>query len=130
VNAVGYATIDVVASCTPRDPTDPLYYTNDILFDNVLTGDYQQVGPHPAGELQIGLDAGGNPMVHIRAVPEGGGAGSSVTTALPYTFYDRYTQQIRRTFDRRQPLPSTFAARFIQGARRRLRRTSRSGGKA
>ena len=115
MNAIGYTTIDVVASCTPRDGTDPLYYTNDILFDNVLTGDYQQVGAHPSGLPQSGFDAGGNPMVPIRAVPEGGGAGSNVATALPYTFYDRYTQQIRRTFDRRQPLPSTFAARFIQG---------------
>ncbi len=114
-NAIGYATIDVVASCTPRDPTDPLYYTNDLLFDNVLIGDYQQIGPYPSGLPQSGFDAAGNPMVHIRAVPEGGGAGSNVATDLPYTFYDRYTQGIRRTFDRRQPLPSTFAARFIQG---------------
>ena len=114
-NAIGYATIDVVASCTSRDPTDPLYHTNDLLFDNVLIGDYQQIGARPSGVTQGGFDAGGNPMVHIRAVPEGGGAGSNVATALPYTFYDRYTGAIRRTFDRRQPLPSTFAARFIQG---------------
>ncbi len=114
-NAIGYATVDVVATCTDRTPSDPLYYTNDLLFDNVLIGDYQQIGPHPAGELASTFDAGGNPMVHIRAVPEGGGAGSNVDTALPYTFYDRYTPAARRTFDRRQPLPSTFASRFIQG---------------
>ncbi|MEA2342227.1 MAG: hypothetical protein QOF63_396, partial [Thermoanaerobaculia bacterium] len=114
-NAIGYATIDVVASCTSRSPADPLYYTNDILFDNVLIGDYQQVGPHPAGTTAFSFDAGGNPMVHIRAVPEGGGAGSNVDTRLPYTFYDRYTPAGARTMDRRQPLPSTFAARFIQG---------------
>jgi hypothetical protein len=108
-NAIGYATIDVVASCTSRSPADPLYYTNDLLFDNVLIGDYQQVA------VFRGFDAAGNPMVHIRAVAEGGGAGSNVSTALPYTFYDRYTPANARTFDRRQPLPSTFAARFIQG---------------
>jgi hypothetical protein len=34
---------------------------------------------------------------------------------LPYTFYDRYTPAGRRTFDRRQPLPATYATRFIQG---------------
>jgi len=34
---------------------------------------------------------------------------------LPYTFYDRYTPAINRAADRRQPLPATFAARFIQG---------------
>jgi hypothetical protein len=54
-------------------------------------------------------------MVHIRAVPEGGSAGSNVPTSLPYTFYDRYTPATTRARDRRQPLPSTFAARFIQG---------------
>jgi hypothetical protein len=114
-NAIGYATIDVVASCTTRSPADPLYYTNDLLFDNVLIGDYQQLGPHPAGLPAITFDAAGNPMVHIRAVPEGGGAGSNVATGLPYTFYDRYTPTTTRTIDRRQPLPSTFAARLIRG---------------
>jgi|GEM_PF-168707 len=114
-NAIGYATIDVVASCTARSPADPLYYTNDILFDNVLIGDYQQVVPHPAWSTASSNDAAGNPMVHIRAVPEGGGAGSNVDTRLPFTFYDRYTPRQNRTMDRRQPLPSTFAARYLEG---------------
>jgi hypothetical protein len=113
-NAIGYATIDVVASCTNRMPLDPLYYSTDLLFDNVLIGDYQQIGSHPAGTSLNALDASGNPMVHIRAVPEGGGAGAEPATNLPYTFYDRYTPAANRTIDRRQPLPSTFAARFIQ----------------
>jgi hypothetical protein len=114
-NAIGYATIDVVGGCTSRLPSDPLYYTTDLLFDNVLIGDYQQIGPHPAGTLAASFDAGGNPMVHIRAIPEGGAAGSNVATELPYTFYDRYTPDSNRILDRRQPLPSTFAARLIQG---------------
>jgi len=114
-DAIGYATIDVVAGCTQRMPSDPLYYTNDLLFDNVLIGDYQQIGAVPAGSFSGAFDAAGNPMVHIRAVPEGGGAGADVGTALPYTFYDRYTPASRRTLDRRQPLPSTFATRFVQG---------------
>jgi hypothetical protein len=113
-HATGYATIDVVGSCTTRLPTDPLYYTADLLFDNVLIGDYQQLGPHPEGTSSAAFDAAGNPMVHIRAVPEGGGAGSNVVTELPYTFYDRYTPSTNRLQDRRQPLPSTFAARFIE----------------
>jgi hypothetical protein len=59
-------------------------------------------------------------MVHIRAVPEGGPANNVVSPAatnLPYTFYDRYTTGGLgpRTIDRRQPLPSTWAARWIQG---------------
>ncbi|HSY50528.1 MAG TPA: hypothetical protein VLC46_17105 [Thermoanaerobaculia bacterium] len=114
-DAIGYATIDVVASCTTRMPSDPNYYTTDLLFDNVLVGDYQQIGAGPAGTGLRGTGAVGSPMVHIRAVPEGGGAGSNVGTSLPYTFYDRYTPSATRTIDRRQPLPSTFAARFIQG---------------
>jgi hypothetical protein len=114
-NAIGYATIDVVGSCTTLLPSDPLYYTNDLLFDNVLIGDYQQIGPKPAGTSLTEFDAGGNPMVHIRAIPEGGAAGSNVATELPYTFYDRYTPATNRILDRRQPLPSTFAARYIQG---------------
>jgi hypothetical protein len=114
-NAIGYATIDVVANCTNLLPTDPAYYTTDLLFDNVLIGDYEQLGGSPAGAVAASFDAAGNPMVHIRAVPEGGGAGSIVATGLPYTFYDRYTPAANRTFDRRQPLPATFAARYIQG---------------
>jgi hypothetical protein len=114
-NAIGYATIDVVGSCTTRLPSDPLYYATDLLFDNVLIGDYQQIGPRPAGTSAASFDAGGNPMVHIRAIPEGGAAGSNVATELPYTFYDRYTPAANRIQDRRQPLPSVFAARFIQG---------------
>ena len=114
-NAVGYITIDVVSNCSLALPTDPLYYTNDLLFDNVLIGDYQQLGPAPTGTTVSSFDAGVNPLVHIRAVPEGGGVGSKVVPALPYTFYDRYTPSASRTIDRRQPLPSTFAARFVQG---------------
>jgi hypothetical protein len=121
-NAIGYATIDVVAGCSNLLPSDPNYYTTDLLFDNVLIGDYQQIGGSPAGTgPPLALDAAGNPMVHIRAVPEGGGAGiaagPSPGTNLPYTFYDRYTPAANRTIDRRQPLPSTFAGRFIQGGR-------------
>ena len=121
VNAIGYATIDVVSNCTSRFPNDPLYYTNDLLFDNVLIGDYEQVGVRSADPSFFDprtiktSEAGGNPMVHIRAVPEGGPAGAVVKTPLPYTFYDRYTPSQNRIADRRQPLPSTFAARYIEG---------------
>jgi len=116
-NAIGYVTIDVASNCSLLMPTDPTYYTSSILFDNVLIGDYQQLGPQPAETSAPGpFDAAGNPMVHIRAVPEGGPAGGDlVATGLPYTFYDRYTPATNRTADRRQPLPSTFAARFIEG---------------
>jgi hypothetical protein len=111
-NAIGYATIDVVANCNATSPLQSSYFTSEILFDNVLTGDYQHINPNQA----TGNYAGGNPLVHIRAVPEGGPAGALVSTNLPYTFYDLYTAGApKRTLDRRQPLPSTFMPRFIQG---------------
>src|SRR6266542_2497027 len=108
--AVGYVTVDVVNSCTKISPLDPAYYAKTLLYDNVLTGDYERVVP----DKLIGNYAGGNPLVHIRAIPEGGPAGSAAT-GLPYTFYDRMTPSGARHIDRRQPLPSTFAARFIEG---------------
>jgi hypothetical protein len=104
--AIGYATIDVLATCSPAFPTDPAYWSL-LLYDNVLTGDYQIVDSNPV----TGNYAGGNPLVHIRAIPEGGPAGGAQQTDLPFTFYNRYT-----TTDRRQPLPSVFAARWIAGS--------------
>src|SRR5262245_6239956 len=121
--AKGYVTIDVASFCSTQLPTDSAYYVGgsaSILFDNVLIGDYQQLGPTPAGAgVAATFDAQGNPLVHIRAVPEGGlsgfAGGIPVATNLPFTFYDRYTPAGNKTADRRQPLPNTFAARFIQG---------------
>jgi len=111
-NAIGYITVDVAATCS-QSLMQPSYFTGEILFDNVLIGDYQDINPNAT----TGNFAGGNPMVHIRAIPEGGPAGSipTGTTNLPFTFYDRYTPANNRRTDRRQPLPSTFAARWIQG---------------
>jgi hypothetical protein len=116
-NAIGYATIDVASNCTTNLP-GPTYFTGDILFDNTLTGDYEQIVPGTSGGLTNA--SGGSPLVHIRAIPEGGASGSTPGTNLPFTFYDRYTGTAAggntgRTVDRRQPLPNTFAARWIQG---------------
>jgi hypothetical protein len=111
--AIGYVTIDVTSRCSARSGADPAYFTSEILFDNVLTGDYETFSKRTNS-------AGGNPLVHIRAVPEGGPAGSlpsaDTSTSLPYTFYGRYINgQSVAHIDRRQPLGSTFAARWIQG---------------
>src|SRR5262249_6364189 len=74
--AKGYVTVDVASYCSTQLPTDPAYYIGgsaSILFDNTLIGDYQQIGPSPAAGGTTGsFDAEGNPMVHIRAIPEGG----------------------------------------------------------
>jgi len=121
--AIGYVTVDVVSHCSSMIPADSAYFAGPaapLRFDNVLLGDYQQIAPAPAGASAApNFDAQGSSMVHIRAVPEGGLAGAeggaAVSTSLPFTFYDRYTPAAARTADRRQPLPSTWAARFIQG---------------
>jgi hypothetical protein len=110
-HATGSATIDVVNSCVTTSPLDPAYWNDVILYDNVLTGDYERVNPNTT----TGNYAGGNPLVHIRAIPGGGNAGTAVATPLPYTFYDRFTPAANRRLDRRQPLPAAFAARYIQG---------------
>src|SRR5258708_16863957 len=127
-DAIGYITIDVDSTCSTSFPGPLAAGTNsnnEILFDNVLIGDYQDVNPNST----TGNFAGGNPLVHIRAVPEGGPVGSNPGTNLPFTFYDRYntggafgsgagtalTNGLNRLADRRQPLPSLFAARWIQG---------------
>lgn len=138
-NAEGYVTIDVANTCSQSLPTNPDYYAGEILFDNVLIGDYQRINPRS----DSGNYAGGNPMVHIKAIPEGGpfvlsypgvapaSVGAPISTGLPagpargtptnfdWTFYDRYTFGagiFARDIDRRQPLPGLFAARYIESA--------------
>jgi hypothetical protein len=110
-NAIGYATVDVASVCGTALPSDADYFTagGEALFDNVLIGDYQQVN---SGQNF----AQGNPMVHIRAVPEGGVPGDGTVTNLTRTFYGRYQAPATPTADRRQPLPSQFAARWINGS--------------
>jgi hypothetical protein len=111
MHAVGYATIDVVGNCGSAMPTDDEYFTEDLRYTNALIGDYQQV--NAAQQF-----ASGNPMVHIRALPEGG---TPLTRAMnrhrygngfAHTFYERFQHPLRPRGDARQPLPSTFAARW------------------
>ena len=102
-HAVGFATLDVIGSCAGILPEDPEYFTTVIRHDNVLVGDYQQVNR--------GMNlAQGGPLVHIRAVPEDRGP-----VNLPRTFYSRLQPGSEEARDRRQPLPSVFAARWIAG---------------
>jgi hypothetical protein len=107
--ATGYVTIDVVNTCSQVSPVEPVYYSQILGYDNVLTGDYDDVHP----DKGIGNFAGGSPLVHIKAIPNGGG--TTTATPLPYTFYDRYTPAASKRVDRRQPLPSSFMSRYIQG---------------
>jgi hypothetical protein len=108
--AIGYATIDVVNSCIATGPTDPEYWTRDLRYDNVLVGDYQIV------EDDRDRDHGA-PLVHIRAIPEGGTPElrrrAGVDAGFARTFYGRYQPADAPRLDGRQPLPSQFAARWI-----------------
>lgn len=124
--AIGYLTIDVSSNCSINMSDSPTYLAGEILFDNVLTGDYEIINKNAGSNYSTG-----NTLVHIRAVPEGGKAGFPANgplanqTNLPYTFYSRYINGavvggttytlLNSNWDRRQPLPSTFAARYIQG---------------
>lgn len=114
-NAIGYATIDVVGACgSPLTPADPAYYEDTLRYDNVLIGDYQQIN---SGQNF----AQAAPLVHIRAIPEGGTARErSANPArykvnFPRTFYSRYQSGATRVADARQPLPSVFASKWIHG---------------
>jgi len=102
--AIGYVTIDVVKNCNPTMPLDERYFTNDILYDNVLIGDYELIDPS-------NNFAEGGTMVHIRAIPEGGTL-ANTPSDLSHTFYGRYVHG--NISDRRQPLPSRFVARWIE----------------
>jgi hypothetical protein len=112
-HARGYATIDVVGNCSDANPADPEYFTNDIRYDNVLVGDYQQVSVKRKS-AQV------SPMVHIRAIPEGGTPTSRLDDPERYgnrfanTFYGRFQKGVLNS-DARQPLPSQFAVRWING---------------
>jgi len=107
--AVGYITIDVTSVESATMPNDPAYFHDEILFDNVLTGDYETVDRSEGSNF-----SSGGPLVHVRATPEGGPAGVPLATKqtnLPRTFYSAFVSD---NYDRRQPLPASFAARYIQ----------------
>jgi len=111
-NATGYVTIDVARRCGIDFPNRQSYFEQDILWDNVFTGDFMQV--HSTNNY-----AQGNPMVHIRAVPEGGvaqdrfGNSGAYHVNLNNTFYGHYEGGGK--LNARQPLPARFAARWIDG---------------
>ncbi len=113
-NAVGYATVDLVSNCSTNNPFAEKYWTEDIAYDNVLIGDSQQVSA--ASQF-----AQGSPMVHVRAIPEGGTPAGRMANPKKYgshfirTFYGHYQPLRAPTLDGRQPLPSVFAARWISG---------------
>lgn len=100
--ARGYITIDTVNNCTLRIHTDPAFFTTDITDQNVLWGDFFFVD-QAAGTAQ------GAPLVHIESDP----TAAETSTAGGYTFYGRYSAWT--AIDNREPLPTTFGVRYING---------------
>ncbi|MEP7008960.1 MAG: hypothetical protein ABJC13_01410 [Acidobacteriota bacterium] len=106
--ARGYLTIDTVSNCTLRFPGDAGYFasggTGDATNQNVLWGDYIYLSP---GENF----AQGETLVHVEA------SATNPETSVPgqYTFYGRYVNWTAA--DNREPLGTTFAARYVNGGR-------------
>jgi hypothetical protein len=97
--ARGYITFDTVNNCTLRDASDPIYFSSDISFQNVLWGDYIYVN---SGQSF----ANGGSLVHIEAST----TDPATTTAGRYTFYGRYVGW--NASDHREPLATTFGGRY------------------
>ena len=98
--ARGYVTVDTVNSCNTLSPADMQSgYSSVITFQNVLWGDYFYVN---SGQNF----APGETLVSIEANPTGFVPGN-------YTFYGRYSSFA--AVDKREPLATNFAARFLNG---------------
>src|SRR5215213_621614 len=102
--ARGYITVDDSNSCTQLFPSDVGYFVSGGLGiadnDNVLWGDYFYVNP---GENF----AQGETLVHVEA------DAAVFNTPGDYTFYGRYI--LGTAADNREPLATTFAARYLSG---------------
>ncbi len=96
----GYVTVDTVNACNLFFPSDWAFYAPFVTDQNVLWGDYFYVNPTAENFAQ------GETLVHIEACP---------TCFVPgdHTFYGRYNAAAAD--DSREPLPTTMAARFLNG---------------
>lgn len=95
----GYVTVDTVNACNLFFPSDWAFYAPFVTDQNVLWGDYFYV--NTAENF-----AQGETLVHIESCP---------TCFVPgdHTFYGRYNAA--SADDAREPLPTTTAARFLNG---------------
>jgi hypothetical protein len=104
--ARGYVTIDSVNTCTLKFPDGMGYFaaggTGEATNQTNLWGDFLYTN-NPSG-----INKAGGPLVHIRS----SATDSETSVAGQYTFYGRYTNWTAA--DNRQPLPSTFAARYFK----------------
>lgn len=110
--ARGYITVDTVTQCTLQTPADVGYFSGGVADTrNILWGDYMYV--NPAQNF-----AQGEALVHVEScIPGSGyrgyvGNGAGLCPLAPgtYTFYGRYATAAGQ--DQREPLATTFAARY------------------
>ncbi len=102
--ARGFVTVDAVNNCTPRLPSQAGYFVSggsgDATNQNVLWGDYYFID----GKKKLGV---GDPLVHIVA----SATDPDTSVSGQYTFYGRLVGWTAA--DNREPLSTTFGARFI-----------------
>lgn len=108
--ARGYVTVDTVNQCSILTPRDPGYFIsggNGVATNqNLLWGDFYFINRRRIG---AGWISRGGPLVHIRA----DATDAATSTPGNYTFYGRYVAWTAA--DNRQPLGTTFAARYLNG---------------
>jgi hypothetical protein len=100
--ARGYVTMDLVNHCYVGFPSDPIYQAPFAVMttQNVIFGEYSYV--NPSQDL-----AYGDSLVSIT----GDNLNPDTSTPGSYTFYGRFNNFLAS--DYREPLSSTFAARFV-----------------
>jgi len=94
--ARGYVTVDVVTGCTALDPTSPGYFSGVAGNDNKLVGETFITAPGSANTMWT------YPVIHLEA--------ATLPPNSP-SFYGRYVGDSGA--DGREPLPSSYAARFL-----------------
>ncbi len=114
--ARGYVTVDTVTQCGLSTPADTGYFSGIASYQNVLYGDYAIVSSlqnYAAGESLVHIETCIPGSSYIGYV--GNGAGLCPFTAGDYTFYGRYVGFAAT--DQREPLATTFAARYQGGSK-------------
>ena len=94
--ARGYVTIDVVTGCTALDPTSPGYFSGVASNDNKLVGEMLVITAGSTDTMWT------YPLIHLEA--------ATLPPSSP-SFYGRYVGDSGA--DGREPLPSSYAARFL-----------------
>lgn len=94
--ARGYVTVDVVTGCTALDPTSPGYFSGVASNDNKLVGETLVIAAGSTDKMWT------YPVIHLEA--------ATLPPAAP-SFYGRYVGDSGA--DGREPLPSSYAARFV-----------------